>query len=231
MRRKVFLLEDEIELQQIIKNILESFDYKVKAFSSGKKAVEFINNGGKESDIYIIDIQLPNFNGLDILRLIRDNQIKDDKLILVISAYTDIEMIKESYLAGCDDFIKKPFNVQELLLKIQYHYNNDIANIIRLKNGIVYDIFKKELTFFGKEIELTQKELLLVDVLFNSSSKYLNHQDIEEYVYNGESTNPEAIRALVSRVRKKLGNDILLNKSGFGYYISKDEIFVKIDNL
>ena len=98
---KIFLLEDDYSLNDTIKETLELNNHKVKTFYDGEVA---FNNIAFEYDLYILDINTPSINGLEILKAIK-KQMKKSKVIM-ISANINIQTIKESYFSGCDDYIK-----------------------------------------------------------------------------------------------------------------------------
>ena len=109
---KIFLLEDDFALNKIIKISLQNKGFFVDSFSDGYKAVDVILNS--KYDLYILDLNVLGFDGHKVLEFIR----KDDLTvpIIMISAEIDIENIKKSYTLGCNDYIKKPFDFEELFL-------------------------------------------------------------------------------------------------------------------
>ena len=117
---KIFLLEDDFALNKIIKLSLQNRGFFVDSFSDGYKAVDVILNS--KYDLYILDLNVLGFDGHKVLEFIR----KDDLTvpIIMISAEIDIENIKKSYTLGCNDYIKKPFDFEELFLRIQYHLSH-----------------------------------------------------------------------------------------------------------
>lgn len=120
---KIFLLEDDYSLNEAITEIIELESYIVDCFYDGEIAFNSISN---EYDLYILDINIPNINGLDILEKIKEININSK--VIIISANINIELIKEAYLLGCDDYLKKPFDTEELILKIN-RYANKPKNI------------------------------------------------------------------------------------------------------
>ena len=111
---KIFLLEDDYSLNEAIKEILELEKHTVDNFYDGEIAFDNILNNNY--DLYILDINVPNIDGLEVLE-----KIKSISLILnviIISANINIDLIKKAYLLGCDDYLKKPFDLEELALKI-----------------------------------------------------------------------------------------------------------------
>ena len=162
---KVFLLEDDFSLNKIITNSLKNRGFFVHNYHDGYKAVEMILNNSY--DLFILDLNVIGFDGHQILEIIR----KSDKNIpvIIISAQIDIENIQKSYNLGCNDYIKKPFDFEELFLRIQYHVqklkvsDNFLTN---LDNSFTYDLLKQELFYKQQAIELSIKEKLLMTLFF-----------------------------------------------------------------
>ena len=116
---KILLLEDNVKLNSTIKKRLELKDYQIDAFIDGQEAYDAIHNG---YSCFVLDINVPNIDGIKILKKIREQYI--DTPVIIISASVELELIKESYDFGCNDYLKKPFFIDELEIKIQktMHY-------------------------------------------------------------------------------------------------------------
>lgn len=209
---KIFLLEDDYSLNEAIKEIVELESYIVDCFYDGEIAFNSISN---DYDLYILDINVPNINGLEILEKIK--KMNFNSSVIIISANLNISLIKKAYVLGCDDYLKKPFDLEEIILKIN-RYANKPKNI-NLTEDIYFNISDKELYYKNKKIELTKNERNLLYLLIKNIGKTISYLQIEDFVYDGESKSSDAIRSLVKRVRKKLPEDLILNSLDEGYYI------------
>ena len=209
---KIFLLEDDYSLNEAIKEIVELESYIVDCFYDGEIAFNSISN---DYDLYILDINVPNINGLEILEKIK--KMNFNSRVMIISANLNISLIKKAYVLGCDDYLKKPFDLEEIILKIN-RYANKPKNI-NLTEDIYFNISDKELYYKNKKIELTKNERNLLYLLIKNIGKTISYLQIEDFVYDGESKSSDAIRSLVKRVRKKLPEDLILNSLDEGYYI------------
>jgi len=200
---KIFLLEDDFMLHKAIKNTLLLENHEVDSFYDGLEGLSSIAN---LYDLYIIDINLPNISGLEITTKICT--IKPDVKIFIISAASDIETMKEGYENGCDDFLKKPFDVEELLLKI-----NKIKTIktesLLLGSDISYIAKSKTVLFKNEHIELTRKETIFIDILVANLELGVSYETLIEALYPNEESGINALRSLVKRLRKKLPGDII----------------------
>ncbi len=195
----IFLLEDDIALQSSIKMFLESKGFHVDTFYDGEVALESIDKHAY--DLYLLDINVPGINGLQLLELIH-NFNKNAKL-LIISASNDIDTIKQAYKNGAIDYIKKPFFLDELYYKI---------NIFAPK--------AQEKSLPTSE-HLTKKERQLLKLLLENEAKAVEYAQIEEHLYPESTMSLDAIRGLVKRLRKKLKSHTIKTISGVGYKLEK----------
>ncbi|PUE63590.1 response regulator transcription factor [Arcobacter caeni] len=209
---KIFLLEDDYSLNETIKEMMEINHHEVISFYDGEVAYTNIFDN---YDLYILDINTPSLSGLEILKSIKVLNTKTK--VIMISANINIETIKEAYILGCDDYLKKPFDVEELILKIEKFDKKD--NNIFLNRNIYFNSITNELYIDSQKVELTKSEKNLLILLLQNRSKTISYENIENYVYKGEAKSSDAIRSLLKRLRKKLPKDLILNSLDEGYYI------------
>jgi len=218
---KIFLVEDDELLNDIIVTTLNSLNYEVHAFSDGKEALKNVHNG---YDLYLLDINLPNVNGLEILKKIKEHDVNSN--IFILSAEIDIKTILSAYNTGCNDFIKKPFDIREVVAKIKNTLKDEI-NEIPLLHGGKYLRNEKIITFGKKIVKLTKKETLLLDVLIKFRGKNATNEQIELFVW-GENVLNGYVRQLVSKLRSKLPYpDIIENHTMSGYKIRLHKSFLE----
>ena len=209
---KIFLLEDDYSLNESIKEMLETENYIVHSYYDGNVAYENIID---DYCLYIFDVNVPNIDGLYLLEHIKT--INKNSNVIIMSANINIDKIKEAYKKGCDDYIKKPFDIQELLLKINKYTKKSYLTI--LDQNLYFDKIERKLFSNNIEIELTKNEKNLLFLLINNIENKVSYTQIEDFVYGRESKSSDAIRSLVKRLRKKLPKDIILNSLDEGYYI------------
>ncbi|MDD3025991.1 MAG: response regulator transcription factor [Aliarcobacter skirrowii] len=209
---RVFLLEDDFSLNESIKDMLESESFLVDCFYDGKVALDSINSN---YDLFILDIFVPNLNGIELMyRIKKENS---NSIVFIMSANIDISTIEEAYKKGCDDYIKKPFNIQELLFKLKKY--NKSGELFKLEDELFFDLKLKKLIYKNIDIELTKKEKQFLNLLVDNRGSIVNYSLIEDVVYDGEYKTIDAIRSLVKRLRKKLPKDIIFTNLDQGYYI------------
>ena len=220
---KVFLLEDDFSLNKIIKNSLEQKGFYVESFTDGYKAIDNVLKS--KYDLYILDINVLGFDGHKVLEYIR----KDDEEapIIMISAQVDIENIKKSYTLGCNDHLKKPFDFEELYLKIEYllsHLNLNNANEkINIGYGYSFNLIEEKLFKFDHEIELTTKEKHLLTLFVKNINSTVTNEMIHEYVWDSKEMEAVSMRSIVHKLKKKLKNGMIINLRGVGYKLISQE--------
>ncbi|WP_200414216.1 response regulator transcription factor [Arcobacter sp. FWKO B] len=208
---KIFLIEDDIYLNTLICDVLQTQGYEVVTFADGAKAVSALD---ERSDLYIIDLSLPNISGFDILKKI--NSLGKNTAVIIISAEDNIDTILQAYNLGCQDYIKKPFDVKELLAKVSLIEKKQPKTKVKLSDNCYYDISKKMLYVNNMVVQLTQKENLLLHLLVLNIGDTVTKEEAEKYIW-GEYIDNGYVRQLISKLRKKLGCAKILNHSGNGY--------------
>lgn len=204
---KVLLLEDDYMLAESMKLLLESENIDVDIVNTAEEAYEKTYNN--RYNLYIFDINLQSDeNGIDVLKNLRD---ADDKTpTIFITALTDIETIKSAFKAGAEDFIKKPFDIEEVLVRIKSKYNKVI-----IIDDIEYDpennqIYKdKQLVSLSPVLKNIFKELI------KNRSKPVSKDILLQYM---EKDSENALRVNISKLKSRLGLDIK-NIRNEGYMI------------
>lgn len=208
---KILLLEDNKKLNQTIAKRLKLKGYEVEPFLDGADAY---NNVIEGFSCFILDINVPNIDGIKILKKIRE--FYDEVPVIIISASTELEIIKESYDFGCNDYLKKPFFIDELEIKVE--------KLCQIKNAIVnfdencYFDYKSSIVMIeGSEQRLTKKERLLMNLFLTKKNQVLSYDTIQNYVWEGSFASLESIRSLIRRLRKVLLNDYIQTVVDTGY--------------
>jgi len=199
----ILLLEDDIALNKAITKVLELDNHHVESFIDGQ---DIIKNLEQKYDLYILDINVPHISGLKLLDIIMEHN--SSAKVIMISSNTDIQSIQSAYKSGCVDYLKKPFYIEELRMKINRLPvpKEHILSEIKLKND--YD-------------SLSKNEKKLLFLLLDNQEYVVTYEMIEDFVYQDRSMTMDALRALVRRLRAKLSDDVMLkNIVDEGYTIS-----------
>ena len=210
---KIFLVEDDIYLNKAIVNTFSSINYDVTTFSDGKDAFDNLKDN---FDLYIIDINLPNVNGMELVKQIK--YINKNANIFIMSADVNIETIVKAYDIGCTDYIKKPFDIREVIAKIE-NTLNIIPKTIKFINCGEYNSIERRFIIKNKTIKLTNKEALLLDILIKNKDSVISNEKIENYVW-GETFKNGYVRQLISKLRSKIPCKFIDNHASNGYKIS-----------
>ncbi|PHO13772.1 DNA-binding response regulator [Malaciobacter halophilus] len=209
---KILILEDNFNLANIIKEMLEEKNYKVDSFNDGNLVLDNFMNG---YDCFILDINVPNIDGLTLLKTIRDYDISIP--VIIISSNIELNTIKNAYIKGCNDFLKKPFYIYELEAKIDLLCKKD--TIIYLNNDFYFNT-NEEILYnnLNKEIHLTHKEKQFLILASKYPSQSISLELIEQYVWEGEMASTMSIRSLIKRLRMKLPKDSI-ETTTYGYKV------------
>ena len=211
---KILLLEDNKRLSRLMVEALEQKNYHVELFENGKTALENIDNG---YDCFILDINVPGINGLTFLKELR--LMDKETPAIIISANVELETIQDAYSRGCDEYLKKPFFIYELEIKLDKLCKAQEQHL-HLPEGYCFHIKNEQLIDNGGEaIKLSKKEILLLNLFARNIDKIVTFESIELHVWEGDLTTSENIRALIKRLRKKLPANTILSQGGMGYKI------------
>jgi len=204
------LIEDEYLLNKTIKTYLSSKGFEVVSFLDGLEALNNISDG---FDLFIIDIDIPKITGIEILEHIR--KIYPNLPVIIISATIDMEIITQAYTKGCNDYLKKPFDIKELELKI-LAFTRSFSDEVQLSNNLIYDKNAQIVKHDDATIKLTNHENKFISILIENRGNTVNHSSIESAIWDSETPH---LRQLVNRIRKKIPFDIIKNHLGEGYII------------
>jgi len=223
----ILFVEDDDELRINTSEILKNFFYKVDVACNGEEALSMYQK--KASDIILTDIRMPKMNGVELTQNIY--AINDKQAVIVLSAHDESKYLLPLINLGIEQFIKKPIDFQELLAALlktsKQIIDSDLrkdaqsAQTIFLSDGCFYDRDHKLLVCNDEKIYLTKYEILFLQLISTQIEKVYSNEDIVEYyIENSESISIQNIRKLVSKLRKKLPEDVLESIYGVGYRLS-----------
>ena len=216
---KLLLLEDEVMLNESICEYLEAQGHKIESYYDGSKAYEAISNNAY--DLLILDINVPNIDGLSILEMLHKKKIHIPAIY--ISALVEIEDISRAYDLGCYDYLKKPFHLKELSLRLdRIKLANATPRVhLRLSKNYSYDQEHSQLLFKQEAQTLTKRQAQIIDLLARNRGMVVDFEQFSLYVWDEQVVDNATIRAEVARLKKFLQEDIIINVRGMGYMIEK----------
>ncbi len=216
---RILLLEDDYNYNESIKEYLEILGFEVDSFFDGEDALDAIMKNSYY--LLLLDIKVPTLNGHEVIKYVREANIKTP--ILILTSLVDIDNIEIGYELGCDDYLKKPFELRELELRIntliKKHYGNDNETKTKLGYELEFD-FKNGILYLEKNsIELTTKELELIRFLINHKNIYKDVESIRESVWEGKEISYADIRMHIRKIRLKTDINFIKSHRGLGYKI------------
>ncbi len=224
---KILIVEDEEKIARFIELELIHEGYEIIKTNNGRSGLEIAEKG--DVDLIILDIMLPQLNGLEVLRRLR----KTSDIPVIMLTARDAVMDKVSGLdAGADDYVTKPFAIEELLARIRTALKKRVVTIKKdtdvIKCGLLsLDKMRHRVTYDDIEIELTNREFTLLQILMENKNIVLNRDTLMEkvcgYDYIGETNLIDVyIRYLRTKIDDKFNIKIITTIRGVGYVI-KDE--------
>lgn len=212
---KVLVIEDDTQLNTAISEFFKLKSFEVVSIKDGVNAIDKIDH--QSFDLYVLDINIPKINGLDILKHIRKTDLNTP--VIVITASLEIQNLTTAFENGCSEYIKKPFHLKELDIRINNLLHLTQSKEIVINDNFVYDMNKEEFLYENKPIRLRYKEKRFCAILMKHINTVVPNEMIYDYVWEGEVKESYPLRQLLVDLRKKLPFDIIQTKIREGYII------------
>lgn len=219
MKKLIYSVEDDANIAFIIKAALENSGYEVKSFSSAESFLEAFNN--KKPDLILLDMMLPKVSGTELLKYIRSNSNNNDIDIIIVSANKLLTDKVDGLSLGADDYIEKPFEILELISRVNARFRKDKTHLYEAKD-ISLDENRHEVRKNGVLLELTNTEFDILYYLLKEKGNALSRDLLMEKLW-GEAASYETrtIDMHIKNIRKKLGDsNIIQTVHGVGYKIN-----------
>jgi two-component system copper resistance phosphate regulon response regulator CusR len=224
---KILLVEDERKIAESLRKGLSEQHYEVDVAYDGVIGRKLFDSNAY--DLAILDINLPLMNGYELARYIRS--YNEDILVIMLTAMNTTEDKIEGFEAGADDYIVKPFDFQELLVRIRallkrlHHQPAAGSNILKVAD-LVMNLDSKEVTREGRNIPLTAKEFQLLEYFIRNKNKVVSRIDIAINVWDIDfDTKTNVIDVYVNFLRKKIEKDfsskLIYTQVGMGYVLKE----------
>ena len=225
-RPTILIIDDEPQIRKLLQIVLESNGFKVSTAATGMNGISLA--ASQQPDLILLDIGLPDKNGIDILKDLRQWYKKP---VLILSVQNREEDIVGALDHGADDYITKPFRTGELLARIRTSLRREITvnSSSKLVSGsISIDFEARVVTCNGLHLKLTTTEYNLLALLMKNDGKVLTHGYILKEIWgNGYQSETQYLRVFVGQLRKKIEVDpnhpkLILTESGVGYRFVSD---------
>ena len=211
---RVLLLEDDILFGETIIDLLEDEGYDVSHFPNGQDALDATYEN--RYDLYLLDINVPLINGIKLLKELRDAE--DDTPAVFLTSHREKEKIEEGFVNGCDDYITKPFDMDELLLRIKALLRRSKKEVPKTVGDLAHDSIHKTIMYKNKELELSQKEYELLLLFMKHHNETVTKELIlSELWSSSDSGSDGVVRVYINRLKQLLPDLKFENIRGIGY--------------
>ena len=214
---KVLLLEDDMMLSEIISEFLQTLGYKVTTVYDGEEAEDIVYS--QKFELLLLDVNVPKINGFEFLKSFRTTG-NNTPAIFITSLHNSEDLV-EGFDAGCDDYIKKPFDLVELKTRIdniKRHFHIDEKKVYKITNHINYDTVTKSLFVDDKAYILPKREADILEYLITHKERTVSTNEFIDNLWSYEDAPVEAtIRTYIKNLRKHLPKDMIMTVKGVGY--------------
>jgi two-component system alkaline phosphatase synthesis response regulator PhoP len=217
---KIALIEDDTEIQEMLIEFLVDKGYQVKAYSRGGDFLLEAASG--RFDAIVLDLMLPDIDGYEIARNLRENWETASIPILMLTARVTEQEVLRGFQSGADDYVRKPFSSREVLARLEALLRRSGAEDNLTIEKLRLDRSRRSAEYAGREVALTQREFDLLWALASSSGRVLSRDYLLDTVWGREVfVTPRTVDVHIRHLRKKLGSGgkLLETLRGAGYRI------------
>jgi len=216
---KILLLEDDELFCETLEDFLEEEGFDVDLAHEGREALQKSYNN--VYDLYLLDVKVPHINGFDFLKMLRD--AGNDTPAIFITSLKEMQDLSKGFLVGADDYLKKPFELEELLLRINAVLRRKgIVDLFEIDSDFTLDIKRKRLYKNSKEIPLNLKDVQLLILLVQNRGKVVTKEMILETLWSSEEeASYGSIRVYINNLKKIFSKEKIVNIRGIGYKFEK----------
>lgn len=217
----IMLVEDDAQLGEAIRHALIQQAYVVTWLRNGREAMQGLRD--QSADLVLLDLGLPDRDGLDVLGEARRNNIKTP--VLVMTARDELETRIRGLDLGADDYLIKPFHLDELAARIRslIRRTRGLADNMVEAGDLRMNLTTSDVTFHGEPVVLTRREFALLRVLMERAGRIVRRETLENSVYGiDRPVEGNALEVQVHWLRRKLGADAIRTVRGVGYMLPRE---------
>lgn len=221
---KLFLLEDDTTLNETICDFFISDGYSIESAYDGLEAQDMLYE--KRYDLLLLDVNTPGMNGFEVLKEVRNNGVQTPAIY--ITSLNSIDDLEKGFDSGCDDYIRKPFALKELLIRVETllkrEFFHEVKDTIKLTDHIEYNVINNELIIDNKSINIGNKESKLLKLFMQHKGEIISHESIYDYLWGyDEEPSDTALRTYIKNLRKVIGKESIesIKKQGYKFTLKK----------
>lgn len=215
---KVLLLEDDNLLGDLLNDHLLDKGYNVTLCLNGQEALEYLID--EKFDLALLDLNTPIMSGLEVLKTIRE-EYKSKTPVIILTAYQDTKHLKESFENGVDDYIKKPFDLEELdqrILKLCRQFSIEQNIDIKISDNISFDPESCKINLGYRNINIAQKERDILKYFCTHKNRVISSEELLQNIWAYDDMPTDAtIRVYIKNLREIIGKDKISTIRGIGY--------------
>lgn len=223
---KILIVDDDIDIAQLVSDSLEDEGFQTHICTTGEDAIEYVGENGKDISLITLDIMLPGESGLEVCKNIRNSV--SCPIIFVSAKGKTIDTVLGLELGG-DDYISKPFVVEELVARVKAHIRRDSRILNDSKSDVIsigdIEIRKDSLEVLkgGEKIPVSTREFQLLEYLMENAGKVLTREQIFSHVWDTEFGDIGTVAVNIKSIRDKIdkGNEYIKTVWGVGYKFIK----------
>ena len=218
MQKRLLLLEDDLALNETVVEYFENLGFSVTPVYDGNSALDTIYENS--FDLLLLDVNVPDMNGFEILKNVRAQE--NSTPAIFITSLNSMNDLESGYDSGCDDYIRKPFALKELRLRVETilkrEFFHNSSSQIEIDTETFYDAQSDLLTIRESEIQLNNKDAKLLKLFLQNRDSLVTHETIHETLWEyGEDISETALRTYIKNLRKYLGKEKIVSIKKLGY--------------
>ena len=217
MTASILLLEDDLQLSDTVKQFLELKGYEVHCAYDGQQAQDIAYE--KRIDLMLLDVKVPHLNGFEFLKGLRAEG--EEIPAIFITSLNAVEDVEKGFDVGCDDYIRKPFALKELLVRVESLFKRSFGTHeekIELGSGLLFDTKELMLTQDKQRVPLKTKELKLLALFLQHQNELLSYDTINTTLWDyDEEPSSGSLRTYIKTLRSVIGKECIETVKNIGY--------------
>lgn len=223
MKKRLLLLEDDTNLSETLCDFLESKGYDVTPIYDGEDAEVLIFE--HHFDLFLLDVNVPSMNGFKLLSKVRKEGTTTPAIFL--TSLNSLEDVEEGYESGCDDYVRKPFALKELLFRIETILKREFfhspKSTLSIAQGIDFDTHTNTLIVNNHPAQLQNKEAKLLKLFLQKQGEIITHESIMSHLWEyDELGSDDTLRTYIKNLRKIIGKERIVSLKKLGYKFTRE---------